>query len=351
MNDYKCIKYNELYVGCLSYVEGEPFHLSIAKEYRKYRNKIACYDKGSSAYSPAGYLMTVIRHTIDKGRSVNKIFIAKGCRVPKDIYRNTGYILTTDMSKADTIVVPSPLKFTIHYFDIAAMKEDNLLLLSFSINRRHSNKDAMLREKYFGQAKDYLARCGYSVLHDSPYFMKYCTMFEPHDIYKDIFDGKYIASDKLLLDELAVKVRPPVKINLDTLELWKSYTSTPILIQSICASNWQDYPVTLCVFLHEEVNIGTSNVPQPFKLILEQIGYTSTSTFKDDLRDREIQPDDWNLLQSYIMRKLGVDANGGYISPSRFGYSNLPDIIRKKYLVAPKKISHPTLFENIIASL
>jgi hypothetical protein len=134
--------------------------------------------------------------------------------------------------------------------------------------------------------------------------------------------------------------------------LWERRTDYNLLTKTICASDWKDYPVTLCYLIAKHQSGLAFFVDDKMKFVLDQIGYSKRKSFKDMIAGRVIEPKDWNMLQSYLLDKLGVPDSGGFIATHMLranGISIDSGLLRTKVAVAPLKIDTPQTYENIIA--
>lgn len=136
------------------------------------------------------------------------------------------------------------------------------------------------------------------------------------------------------------------KVNVATLELWRRLArdNFNMFEKSLINSDAKDYPLTLCVFIGNEVNWSRlSDVGRKF---LESINVDYCfDTFK--WRNRRISDEDWNLLQEWIMLNLGVGKDGGFVK-NRSRYTSMMFLVKSEVAVAPIIIDSPTTLGKMI---
>lgn len=276
-----------------------------------------------------------------------KLYFAKECHIPRDLYRNSGYSIVRDPDKADKIVIPQ-LQPTILYFlyDVAAYEPASKTIELFSVDRNESNRDNFssdLTNDFFN------IRCsfgtGYQFFQTNIENNKKATIYPFCQEYIDILENTYPGRKYIM--EKDVNLDYPVTINLETLKLWKRHTDMDMLRKAICASDWREYPVTLCLFLMNEHPFIDIRANEALKFILEQIGFVKDPHYLWTTSPRMVYPKDWNLLQAYIMSELGVPETGGFVNPDTYNNTGYKDLYRSKYAVAPLTITEPILFKNL----
>ena len=80
------------------------------------------------------------------------------------------------------------------------------------------------------------------------------------------------------------------------------------------------------------------------KRLFEEMGYNSEHSWQTNIMTRrEVTPEDWNLLNKFIMDELGVPETGGFIDKEIEDLDYLQrEIIRHRLAVAPQYITEPT---------
>lgn len=277
-----------------------------------------------------------------------KLYISSDCKTSRDLFRNSGYKLVRDKDNADMIVVPA-FRNSDYYprytYELAMFDPDKGELTLFSVYRNEGVRKALnhYSEDDLQRVKDYLKsfygnNC--EVIGDSfeendcyiiPHYKEHVAMLE-----NTKFPSKYVRETGVWLD-------CPTTISPETLRIWKSSNDEEVVAKAICTSNWQDYPVTLCAFLYDKSNIighGGNN----FRLVLQQIGYKSGYGLYDMIRDREVSPEDWNMLQKYMMMLMGMPEEGGILPKgaiNKLPYKYKDIFLRRAVVVKPLYIKNP----------
>jgi hypothetical protein len=88
-------------------------------------------------------------------------------------------------------------------------------------------------------------------------------------------------------------------------------------------------------------------------MIKESIHFESLNESNGSLPNYAIQPDDWNMLQSWIFAVTGVEGDKGYITLENFDDLNViyRNFLLKRVAVSKDIISDPTDLANKLTFL
>lgn len=289
-------------------------------------------------------------------RTGQTLFISKESKVPRAIVRNSSYKITIDPNNADYVVIPSVREddvvereariayivtkadksVSVHYFDVQLdwsrplIDDDALKEIKDEIMARIPVDDEDKTEfYYFDRLQNFKI-----------YFIKNCPeiekiLAEDENAYKIVFDYK-------------LRLESPVDLTVDTLKIWdKMIGSKEMLAKTIIGSNWQKYPCTMCVYIrsHQLEWYGGEQM----KYILRCIDFYKFKENESFPYNMEVQPEDWNLLQEWIMSRVGLSKDGGFKPMKDRNYPL--DFTRVATCYKPVYISEPTLFQEIQARL
>lgn len=354
MGKYIALEYEHLYIGTIS-TEYDTVTTN-KSEYRRRAylgNKIACFSIDDSASSPSRFIEY---NTVYHLCSPQNLFISPSVKMSRDLFRHSGYKIVHEKEKAEYIVIPTAKSnYPSFSFDFVAYRNKSLYV--FSVNRKFYDKGSEEgredAEHDFELIKDYFsAERGYVIYQDKLFFNRTLEILPNYQEYKDILLCDDEDELPLYIEDIRVPINYPVTLSVDTLTMWENY-DRDLLPQAICNSNWSNYPFTLCAFLyttHKYIGINQKNAQ--FKNVLNVIGYNIDDGLEGMMRGREIQPHDFNLLGDYILSKLGLPEDGGYIDADTYT-ERLPKfykkMLRKYFLVKPLRLKEPLTFENISA--
>lgn len=286
------------------------------------------------------------------------LYIAKESRVPRMILRNSDYKITINPNNADYVVIPANYEDDVpkREFNIAyiASKDKDVLLYYFTFDYSWSAKvqhDAASVEKI---KKVILDKLNYGddwnqefyYFDQLPttyvYFVKRCP--EVESILTDnTFNYKVIIDTRLRIDS-------PIGINIDSLKIWGKMSMTSereMVAKAIIGSSWKEYPCTIAAFI-DHYNLDYYGGEQ-LAYVKKSIGYDYYRNHYKFRADREVQPNDWNLLQEWLMSLVGLDEKGGFISYQLSDSALL--LTRHAKCFKPVYISEPMLFQEIEARL
>lgn len=301
-------------------------------------NKMACirtdndWDLVSSLYEEA------TNTSFSPGSS---LYVASECKTGRDTFRNSGYSITRSPEKADAIVVPDIRREFFYKMNcnMVAYHPEKELLYLFNIDKPGylssslTENDLMSVKKYaqenWGMEADDILRSNIDV-----WFLPKC------DEIKDILQDNM--RNVPYIQESRVPIKASTQFSPETLVFWENIEDENLLARTICTSDWADYPVTLLAFLicfkggRNWYNYANGD----FRRILKQIGYETywNPDYAFQNNSRYITPKDYEMLQSYLMYKLGLDAKGGFVTAKQFEAivpSALRGFVRRMIAVKP----------------
>lgn len=282
--------------------------------------------------------------------SVNneKLYVSSKSKISRDILRNSGYTIVMDPDKANHTIVPKlSIKVEVYKTRIAVIEGSNIYF--FNVNKsNYDDLDEQQLQNIIDALKDYFKDKDIEIIHNDG--KKFCVFFIPKiDEYEDMLLNRY-PNRKYCIDT-KVELKPEVNISVETLEIWSRMGDNKVLEKSILNSDWQKYPVTLCVFLSSLPSWYINRFGQ-LSVVLESIDFQMYKDAKT-LGDKIVEPEDWNMLQSWIMHKFGVDEKGGFTNTEKLNdiSYNFRDLFRSKTAVAPLNIDTPETFKNLLACL
>ena len=331
-----------LYFGTLRFYPKAGIGVSIAEVFdKRYRGKkyavleINPYDLFDSltrkTYITSDYL------------AGDPIYIYPEVRLSRDLIRKSGYNITRLKEKAEYYLIPEPdyNEFTDRRYHIACKHNDELYLFTVTDDYNRDVPDDKFEEAK-AKIRQELNDENVEFLCDSM-SLKKCSFMPQYEAYKDIIE-KGDVSD-FVFDSL-IKLVPNVDISVETLEVWRRLDDKNMLSKFICASNWEEYPFTLRVFLNAEV-YGIKYQPNNnIRMILKKIGLLDPD--KDDTK-RIVTEKDYNMLMAYIFHRLGKEPGPTYITKDEYEslHSEYRKYIQWKVAVAPKKFNGEELAINI----
>ena len=309
---------------------------------------------------PSRMLMANAYNRVTTNSLRSSLFISSSCKLPRDLVRNSGYKIVRDKDKADYVVIPaikSP-RTSQYEFNIGFIVNGTLALISISRTDGHEKFDDSDIESIKEVIEKRYEKNGYKVdefIHNdnlvpfSVQFLQKCEEYE--ELFYTVAANSRPAISYVL--DTSVQLVGSNTISVETLEIWSRMNERDILEKSIINSDWQKYPCTMAVFMKTEKPGWTVNPGQQFRWLLKQIDYDEfqeSNTFSNKI----VTPEDWNMLQKWIMYRFGLSENGGFIPIDKsnhmlsmdFRYHNL---VMSRLCIAPMMISEPESFKNLQA--
>ena len=337
------IDYKELYShsiriknGTNGYYVEEAY--SFQQRYRETKNKMAY------VYETHGYNDPLVCTKYEEHLPQNDtIFISPDCNVRRDIYRNSGYKITKDPSKADSIVFPAlPKRLTVYKTPLVAYNPANETMGIVSISIKENDLQNIPDDvEIFDLVKNEMKRLhGYTIFYSSQKYIGYNELsvaFLPKsDSLKDVLVGrKYIGK---YLCESNVPFKNIAQITPETLILW-SKMEPDLMMKSLSQSNWQEYPYTLNILLYEFFKYKNLKINDNARYILSEIRYDGHE-YTSSNPILSVTPKDWNMAQKFCMMYLSGQYDKCVYTDDTT--SGLLKYIRTKTAIAPLMLEeHP----------
>ena len=268
----------------------------------------------------------------------NVVFISPGCKVRRDIYRQSGYKIVRDPAKADSIIVPS-LSSSIYSMSKHVVAFNGSRLLLVHINFKDSSITDDDKKKAVEACKDKLAERKYTTILFDPWGKKISIDFVPKDEYiKNILQDKNYSVTNYL-SENRVKFNSITKISPETLVLWSGMRDCGMVMQAICGSDWRDYPFTLNVFLHTFFQYGDKKINDNARYVLHEIKYDSEEYTRLGQSVASVTVKDWNMCQRFVMMYLAGKTEGtAYVTDTQEfsnGRDSLLQYVKHRIIIAP----------------
>ena len=317
-----------------------------------YKGKDAYWDKDGDGYSGGPKWDVNFRcKDIADSQTYPTLFVDPASKISRDVLRNGGFKITYTAGNAGCVVIPKPGETPNLTCRFAALKNDTLYL--FSVRRRHgySNLDDPWTADEFEACREAVrSTLGFNddseIIYDwkkamkelTFWFLKKCETFREILTQPRIWTRKYCFDTNIDLRGNFTDITP------ESLMVWSKINDNRMLEKAILNSNWQKYPMTVCVFLQREKNSCRYGFSQAGKVMLDAINFDVLDRART-LGDQSIDPEDWNLLQSYIMLRVGLDEKGGFIKEGIYPYD---DFVRKRVAVAPLKSDGQRSFKTLM---
>lgn len=317
--------------------------------------------RGKTAYIPNVHTSDSVCGRI-RGRSTypyhraNTLFVSPACSISRDVLRNSGFKIKLDPQQAEYVVVddpPAPMRYA---YNLIAYHEQKEAMFIFSLYRDNEEVTEEQVKRVIELAKveinndigDGAITFYYldGLKKNEAQFLPKCTEWE--EMVGSILPPgparEYVLADRL-------RLKPSFEISVENLLVLES-CSRDIVEKTVLQSNWKEYPMTLAVFLSNEVEAVKYTSSKALKAVLAKIGfygYNEGETFPDI----PVSTQDWEMLQSYILYKLGLKNNGGFVDKEKWVNlkADYKKFILSKAAVAPLKIDSPMSFDNIINSV
>lgn len=321
-------------------------------------NRTACPQSGLAVIQPAYRWDTLLPDShirmvlsdMAKPQSGSTIYVTKGVRTPRELYRQSGYRITLDRAKADRIVIPAVVKpfYRRACSMVSTLSDGSLQMFNIIIyGKRMSDLSQDDKDMIYRRVTESLKDKDLQVLTpdiDDPYTVDFMPDCEE---YYDILTKPY--NELHYIGEQDIPLCYASAISPETLLMWSKITDEKTLGGLIAGSDWKDYPVTLVLLLHRYCVPIRRSAGTGISLVLDSIGYDLTHDADNDLFGRTVEPKDWNMWMKFRMLALGLPEKGGFVS----GYDRDRDYrdLRQRFAVVPMYIDHPMLYEDIMAAL
>ena len=339
------------YGGDNIYIHGS---FEIKRSIYKGRNLVIPSNRVSS---PNMFLDYVSRHSKPKPDSSTVLWFAPECKMPRDLFRGSGYIITRNKDKAAYKVIPKPESFEPYRYNFIVV-HDNYIKLIVIIKR---GSDSTIRyEDVSGALKFLKQRFADSKIYgfdpkeddisytDNPpktnvYFVRKCDEYDTILSASSYDDMNYVY-------ETDIPLTPKYNISPETLHMWMNLRNN-MLEDTIMQSDVSKYPFTVCCFLGSDHPLFSYfTCRQGFKAVLRSIGFSTND--KCNTFNRIISADDWNMCQKWQMYKLGLPEEGGMTDKKHWLNSrNTEKLTRQRLLVKPEYVTKDIVLGDMLTDL
>lgn len=242
-----------------------------------------------------------------------RIFIAPESKISRDVLRNGGYSITYKREAAQYIIVPAVGNYTTFSCNALYRKDDDsCVLIDIQIPKQKGRTtfDSDEVQAILNYLQGTMAYAS-EHLYYAEDFSRFGVSFVPKcEDYEDILLERY--TEREYIDETNVIYNTSTDICPETLLVWSKLDDDRLLEKAIVASNWEEYPVTLGLFLRDTINLSTYSFGWQGRVVLEAIDYASI--WYDNEKNRTVTAKDWNMYQSFLMAKYGAPPEGGFVS-------------------------------------
>jgi len=304
--------------------------------------------------SPTEYIMRAYGKPRGRVHAPQTLFVSSEARLSRDALRISGYKITYNRDNADTVILtdryldgswpygPS------NYYDYQILVKDNagvvyMLKVDASLIDQGAGCIAPeVTEKCIEKIKEHF-NYDVEILHYNNSLSSF-YMYFMRDLpeYRDIILNKM---NKHCAFEGDVSIDTDVKINVDTLQIWKG-CKPHVVEKQILQSDWQDYPFTLSVFIYHYQGGLADSTNANMKMIIDSINYPFSNPTKS--YKGIITPKDWDMTQRFMYSLMQVPEEGGWITANN--YENCPlatHLCKMRVATKPVKLTTPMMLEQI----
>ena len=320
------IEYKEAYRGYLNLYAGNVIHgtgISLWNN-NTVNGKVAFFDNEDDVEDNEAWKKIESKSCysvrVPQNGEERSLFVSPKSKIPRDTLRNSGYKIVLDPDKADYVVMPRVYyNFDSTAFHVLVYNTEFQRLYFFHIDKRgyesfsEDNDNTELFRAIEAHIKENVLNNAEGLL----FWMR--EDLEPINIifvprvqeYIDILSGTYPAR-KYVLDD-RVDVVPSVGIDVETLVTWQMCRDKDLLAKAVVNSDYMHYPITIACFLAAEKRFDVDRIQNAqFRRVLEIIHYNYIRNASK--MDLPVDKQDFDMLQKWIMYKLGVSEKGGWVS-------------------------------------
>ena len=316
---------------------------------RVVKNKMACYYPSSGNNLLRDFGETVLNNQAPKNA---RLFVSSECKTGRDTFRNSGYTITIDKTRADAIVIPDirPDAST-RTCNMVARNQNGDKLYLINVEKWGftplDNRDLEIAKNFFEDEMEL-------IVDDTPVYEITITFISKCPEWKDVLTNNML--NVPYIEESRVNIVASTNVCPETLVFWENINDANLFVRMICTSDWAKYPITILTLLvlkdvpkkpgqRESTWCSYSNAD--FSRVLHNVGYQDYySTYNDKtqidyLRNKMISKEDYEMLQAYIYYKLGIGPEGGLAKFSE--WEKLPSCLKRLFQrrIALKPISLP----------
>lgn len=272
------------------------------------------------------------------------LYVAPECSLSRDALRNSGYKIVRDWDKSSLIVLPDIKVFYETTFDCMMEEKDSGATYLIDIVNK---KDLEYNGDDFSDLlqnfkKSFDCRIGDStvVCVGNKFESKRLFTINKCDMYEQIYSNDPIRH--AFCFESDVRISPTLEINPELFAVWRKCKDRDVVQCAVMQVDWQKYPTTLAWFLVNYCNYVHIGANAYLKKILEDTGYFELREKR--ILSREVDPEDWNMLQKCELYSLGISEQGGFVNNG----VTIPDCLRSKIVVKPQYIDEPHNFNDLM---
>ena len=357
--EYKCVEYKRLFLAIIRHDINGGKNIYSQKELsnrKVYKSKMACFCSSEiECYLPSEVIDARLGVNKDSITSISKLWVSPHCKMPRDLFRNSGYKLVRDRNNADALISPA-VADDYHTLTATIVAQDSstdtlyLFRVTGGSSEIRLNCEDGLNDDLWEDITGWLSEtCGLEVLHSNLGDDIMVEFLPKIDDWKDIL----VNNNPNYISEFSVQMQYPVTISVETLQLWKHISDKDLLAKTVSMSDWKYYPITMTFFLQFECPsdlryYGGSSM----ELMLQHLEYDPYSNIDLCLAGRIVSPKDWNMLQDYIAAELNILETGGFVDPNKYHFlKEFSSGIKQKIAVKPTKINQPMVYDDILRSL
>lgn len=312
-------------------------------------NKMIVFDLDSYWFNPWNTLSyTGIRARADVGK---KVFVDPSCHIRRDLVRRN-FKITRDKDSADYILFPDTPPDPKYGTSQVVVYGPDETFVSVEIKSPIIN-DEMWNMLLMTLTANYGSGSLLYTNRNSPFTYWFLPYYE---IYIDILTEKDCDKRRKYLNEYKIPYGE-VKLTPEALMMWRNIKNSSMLASEIKQTDWRNYPFTLSCFLiieadkynvmHHTMNEIRYSLPVNFTDAYNRRGNYSFADFDN----KYIAPEDWNLMQEYLLMRLGVSKDGGFVSiPPDFPYE-YRQLLRQRLAVAPLYLKEGAVGHNLITDV
>lgn len=309
-------------------------------------------DTYENDYGPK-WIMDSLQSPIPQSHSGITLYIAPECKISRDVLRNDGYVITYNKAKSDFRVLPSiPRNPTYLRTEIVFLCGKQLCLCQVErscgpyINDPNGYGGERATPTEVDTVLTYL-ETQYAVNRTD---MQYRRDLQAIKVWflGTCEDTKYYLTHSMRVGEefcfdTDVPLKGSTNITPENLLLWSKFDDANLLEKTLLTSDWRMYPVTVCMFLAKEMGSLARKFGPAGKVMLRAINFDMMDRYNGSLGGQVVSPQDWNMLQDYIMLHYGIHDSKGFVKD----LGPYHDFVRHKYAVAQWKISESIPFSNL----
>lgn len=304
--------------------------------------------------SPTEYIMKAYGKPRGRVHAPQTLFVSSEARLSRDALRIAGYKITYNRDNADTVILTDryldgsyPYGLS-NYYNYQILVKDNAgVVYMFKVDASLIDQGPgyiapEVTEKCIEKIRKYFSDCVEILDYNNSLNSYYMYFMRDLPEYRDIILNKM---DKPCAFEGDVNIDTDVKINVDTLQIWKG-CKPHVVEKQILQSNWQDYPFTLSVFIYYYQRELAGSTNANMKMIIDSINYSGSNPTNS--YSGIITPKDWDMTQRFMYSLMQVPEEGGWITANNYDNCFFArDLCKMRVATKPVKLATPMMLEQI----